>query len=96
MLQPKGNAAAFGKSVLFSTNIGVASRLKLRRRPIFLVRPTHHDPERLIRQRPLQRVPSSQGARIQTSRSSSVVKITGMAFGCIGFATPFASVVKKP
>jgi hypothetical protein len=38
---------------------------------------------------------SSAGARIHTSRSSSVVKITGIAFGWIGFTTAFASVVKK-
>jgi hypothetical protein len=30
---------------------------------------------------------SSHGARIHTSRSSSVVKITGMAFGWIGSVT---------
>jgi len=66
------------------------------RRPIFLLRPTHHDPERLIRQRPLERVPSSQGAGIQTSRSSSAVEITGIVFGWIGFTTAFASVVRKP
>jgi hypothetical protein len=39
---------------------------------------------------------SSHGARIQTSRSSSVVKITGIAFGWIGLTTAFGDVVKKP
>src|SRR6201982_3210239 len=39
---------------------------------------------------------SSHGARIQTSRSSSVVRITGIAFGWIGFTTAFACVVRKP
>jgi hypothetical protein len=32
---------------------------------------------------------SSHGARIQTSRSSSVVRITGIALGCIGSTTAF-------
>jgi hypothetical protein len=36
------------------------------------------------------------GARNQTSRSSSVVKITGMAFGWIGSTTAFDEVVRKP
>jgi hypothetical protein len=39
---------------------------------------------------------SSHGARIQASRSSSVVKITGIALGWIGFTTAFASVVREP
>src|ERR1700756_2923656 len=39
---------------------------------------------------------SSHGARIQTSRSSSVVKITGTALGWIGSTTAFGAVVRKP
>ena len=39
---------------------------------------------------------SSHGARIQTSRSSSVSRITGIAFGWIGSTTAFGDVVKKP
>jgi hypothetical protein len=39
---------------------------------------------------------SSQGARIHTSRSSSVVRRTGIAFGWIGSTTAFGAVVKKP
>ncbi|TCR07360.1 hypothetical protein EDF70_1011334 [Neorhizobium sp. JUb45] len=39
---------------------------------------------------------SSQGARIQTSISSAVVRITGIAFGWIGFTTEFGSQVRKP
>ncbi len=39
---------------------------------------------------------SSHGARIHTSRSSSVVSITGMAFGWIGSTTAFGEVVRKP
>jgi len=34
---------------------------------------------------------SSHGARIHTSRSSGVVRITGMAFGWIGATTAFGS-----
>ena len=39
---------------------------------------------------------SSHGARSQTSRSSSAVRITGMAFGWIGSTTAFGAVVKNP
>jgi hypothetical protein len=39
---------------------------------------------------------SSHGARIQTSHSSSVVRITGMALGWIGSTTAFGEVVRKP
>lgn len=39
---------------------------------------------------------SSHGARIQTSISSVVVRITGIAFGWIGATTAFGSVVRKP
>jgi hypothetical protein len=39
---------------------------------------------------------ASQGARIQTSRSSSVVGITGMASGWIGSTTAFGDAVRKP
>ena len=39
---------------------------------------------------------SSHGARIHMSRSSSVVKITGMALGCIAPTTAFGAVVRKP
>jgi hypothetical protein len=39
---------------------------------------------------------SSHGARVQTSRSSSVVRITGMAFAWIGSTTAFGEVVRKP
>jgi hypothetical protein len=39
---------------------------------------------------------SSLGARIQASRSSSVVKITGIALGWIGSPIAFGAVVRKP
>jgi hypothetical protein len=39
---------------------------------------------------------SSHSACIQTSRSSSVVRITGMALGWIGSTTAFGDVVRKP
>jgi hypothetical protein len=42
------------------------------------------------------RAGSSQGARIQTSRSSSVVKVTGIAFEWIGSTIAFGDVVKNP
>jgi hypothetical protein len=35
----------------------------------------------------------SYGARIETSRSSGVVKITGVAFGWVGSTTAFGAVV---
>jgi hypothetical protein len=39
---------------------------------------------------------SSHGGRSQTSRSSSVVRITGIALGWIGSTTAFGDVVRKP
>ncbi len=39
---------------------------------------------------------SSHGARIHASRSSSVVRITGIAFGWIDSTTAFGDVVRKP
>src|SRR6185295_7816112 len=39
---------------------------------------------------------SPHGARIHTSRSSSVSRITGMAFGWIGSTMAFGAVVRKP
>lgn len=41
-------------------------------------------------------VASSHGARIHTSLSSSVVKITGIALGWIGGTMAFGAVVRKP
>jgi hypothetical protein len=38
----------------------------------------------------------THGARIHTSRSSPLVKITGIAFGWIGSTTAFGVVVRKP
>ena len=38
---------------------------------------------------------SSHGARIQTFRSSSVVRITGIALGWIGATTAFGTVARK-
>jgi len=42
------------------------------------------------------RFASSHSARIQTSCSSAVVRITGIAFGWIGATIAFGAVVKKP
>jgi len=60
-----------------------------------LVSPAHHDPERIIRQWPLQRLCLIPRARIHTSRSSPVVRIPGIAFGWIGSTTAFGDVVKQ-
>jgi hypothetical protein len=38
---------------------------------------------------------SSHGARIHASRSSSVVRITGIALGCIGSTVAFGAVIRK-
>jgi hypothetical protein len=51
-----------------------------RRSFIFLVGTTGDDPESIIRQGRCIALASSHGACIQTSRSSSVVRITGIAF----------------
>jgi hypothetical protein len=63
---------------------------------VLLVGAPHHDLEGLVPHRPLQRLGLFHGARIQTSRSSSVVGITGIAFGWIGSTTAFGDVVRKP
>ena len=59
---------------------------------IFLVSSNHF--QRIIRQRSLQ------GLRLvgahHTSRSSSVVRVTGIAFGWNGSTTAFGAVVRKP
>jgi hypothetical protein len=65
-------------------------------RLIFLVGTPGDDLERVIRQRLCSARASSHGARIQTSRSSSVVSITGMALGWIGSTMAFGAVVRKP
>ena len=39
---------------------------------------------------------SFHGARIHTSRSSSVVRITGIVFGWMGSTIAFGDVVRKP
>jgi hypothetical protein len=39
---------------------------------------------------------SSHSAGIQTSRSSSVVRMTGIAFGWMGWTTAFGEVVRNP
>jgi uncharacterized Zn-binding protein involved in type VI secretion len=71
-------------------------RVVLRRGFVFLIRATSHDLKCVIRQRPLQCPASSHGARIHTSRSSSVVRITGIALGWIGSTTALGAVVRKP
>jgi hypothetical protein len=51
---------------------------------IFVCLSPRNDLESIIWPRPLQCLGLSHGARIQTSRSSSVVKITGIGLGSIG------------
>jgi hypothetical protein len=70
--------------------------LPSRRRLIFLVGTASYNLERIIRQWWLQRfrfVP--RRARIQTSHSSCVVRITGMALGWIGSIIAFGAVVRE-
>ena len=77
----------------------VAGTLKCRRASggdlVLLIRAAHDDPQGLIGQGRCSAFASSQGARIQISSSSSVVRMTGIAFSWIGSTTAFASVVRK-
>jgi hypothetical protein len=50
----------------------------------------------LINQRPLQRLRLISWRAHQTSRSSSVVKITGMAFGWIGPTAAMRALILEP
>ena len=65
----------------------------LRGRPIFLVRATHHDLQRVIRQRSCSAFALSHGARVTLL---SVVRVTGIALEWIGSTTAFGAVVRKP
>jgi hypothetical protein len=56
---------------------------------VFLIGAAHDDLERVIGQGRYSAFASSHAARIQTSRSSSVVRITGMALGWIGSTIAF-------
>ena len=53
------------------------------------------DLERIIGNGRCRAFASSHGARIHTSRSSSVARITGIAFGWIGSTMAFGDVVRK-
>jgi hypothetical protein len=61
--------------------------------PVFLIPAAHHQRDRVIGSGRCSALASSHGARIQTSRSSSVSRMTGMAFGWIGSTTAFGDVV---
>ena len=61
---------------------------------IFLISSLPNHFQRIIRQRSLQGL-RPVGAH-HTSRSSSVVRITGIAFGWYGSTTAFGAVVRKP
>ena len=67
---------------------------------ILFIGRANDDPERVIRASSgsgrCNAFASSHGTRIQTSRCSSVVRITGMAFGWIGSTTAFGDVVRNP
>jgi len=65
-----------------------------RRRAVFLIGATRHDPQSVSGR--CKALASSQGARIHTSRSSSVVRITGMALGWIGSTSALGAVVRNP
>jgi hypothetical protein len=58
--------------------------------PVFLIPAAHHPAAAA------SALASSHGARIQTSCSSSISRMTGMAFGWIGSTTAFGVVVRKP
>jgi hypothetical protein len=64
-----------------------------RRRLIFLAA-AHDDLERIVGLCRRNAFASPHGARIQTSCSSSAVRISGMAFGFMGSTT--GAVVKNP
>ena len=53
----------------------------VRRSLVFFISAARDDPQHVVRQRALQSLASSQGARIQASRSLSVVNITGIGDG---------------
>jgi hypothetical protein len=63
---------------------------------IFLRFAPHDDPEHIVRQWPFQRLCFIPRRAHPNIALSSVVKITGIAFGCTGSTIPFGSVVRKP
>jgi|SRR5450631_611300 len=65
-------------------------------RVVLLVGTPRNDHQVSIGQGRCNAFDSSQGARIQTSHSSLVVRITGIAFGWIGSTIAFGVVVRKP
>ena len=70
----------------------VLAALRSRCSLIFLVGTASDDLQRVIRQRRCSAFASSNGARIQMSRSSSVVRITGIALAWIGKPLYFCGV----
>jgi hypothetical protein len=63
-----------------------------RRRLVFFVCSPHDDLQRVIPEVRRSALASSHGARIQTSRSSSVIRIADIAFGWIGSTMAFGAV----
>jgi len=86
----------FVQNSFVASTCGEAVLIALGRRLIFFISAASNDPQHLVRQRALHTFASSHGARIQTSRSSSVVRITGIVFGWIGSTITFGTVVRKP
>jgi hypothetical protein len=63
---------------------------------VLLVLSAHHDPQRIIRQRPLQRLGLIPRRAHPDVALFVVVRITGIALGWIGSTTAFGAVVRKP
>jgi hypothetical protein len=64
---------------------------------VFLVRAAHYNLEHIVGQGALQRLRFIPWrARIHRSRSSSVIRMTGIALGWIGSTMAFGVVVRKP
>jgi hypothetical protein len=65
-------------------------------RATFFVSTARYNLQRVVRQRPLQRIGLIPRRTHPNIASSSVVRITGMAFGWIGSTTAFGEIVRKP
>ena len=75
--------------VVHLQEIATKQRLVMLRRAILLVGTARDDQSASSGTGRCNALASSHGARIQTSRSSSVVRITGMPFRWIGSTTAF-------
>jgi hypothetical protein len=67
------------------------------RRAIFFICTTGNDPQHIISGNGLHNaLASSYDARIQALHPSTVVRMTGIALGCIGSTIAFGTVARKP